>query len=804
MDRIILNNETSKINYISTPLNLNTSFPISRIGNIFVIGNCQIDRSIIDLINLGLKFTPSFDKFDILYFLKNFYQSLNSFNNFCSFKIYSENKADNVSNTGPSHSLAAVEGNVASFFQNNRNKSYNHLFKSPLQSSKNFRINFLTSILDKIKFDNNHFQINLNTFKRTFHSLRKNDVKIINADKNIGTVMINNDIHTMLCFDHLDDIKTYKMINYNPQFKLFNTTFNLLSSLNNNNHISDKLYKCFFNNIHYKKLPNFRILAKLHKELKFGVRPLVNCANTTLSVISKYIDYTLKPFITSHFTFIKDSQNLMQKLDTFKCNPSTSLFSADFESLYTNIPLDEAIDIISDFICKIPNTEFSGFGFRKLLELVLKNNFFYFKYNKFKKTFFSFFLQISGVSMGTACGPSVANSYLQFFEIKYRIFLDRTIYFRYIDDILFTDKTLVDNFKNIFPNLKLTYSTGSTVQFLDLNLSLNLDYSFNFDLFIKKTNTFAYLNSKSNHTLQVFRGVIITLVHRIRKICSDYHMFFFHSNLLFSRLLDKGYNPKLIQSIIRSYSNIDRESLLSYNLKNVNNLFKNSIFFITTFDKRIFNSSYLYKNVWANSIDNNSFLKKFIFKTIYKNNINFNSYYVNNFFIPYSSESFKNCQDLNCKICKYANNNIILSNTFNLPLLIPSESSCNSINCVYIISCTKCSKFYVGQTSRSIKVRIKEHLYKIKYFINLFLINCNFEEKLMSHKDTEILYRHFASDHNLDQDFKFQVFSTNFVSYRHRLENDLILILNTRSPFGLNTMSDLYINNFEPYSNSLK
>jgi len=74
----------------------------------------------------------------------------------------------------------------------------------------------------------------------------------------------------------------------------------------------------------------------------------------------------------------------------------------------------------------------------------------------------------------------------------------------------------------------------------------------------------------------------------------------------------------------------------------------------------------------------------------------------------------------------------------------------------------------------------------------------------MSHKDTEILYRHFASDHNLDQDFKFQVFSTNIVSYRHRLENDLILILNTRSPFGLNTMSDLYINNFEPYSNSRK
>ena len=58
--------------------------------------------------------------------------------------------------------------------------------------------------------------------------------------------------------------------------------------------------------------------------------------------------------------------------------------------------------------------------------------------------------------------------------------------------------------------LNLTVTTGKTVQFLDLNISLGFDHSFNFDLFIKKTNTFSYLDSRSNHTIQVFRGVIIT------------------------------------------------------------------------------------------------------------------------------------------------------------------------------------------------------------------------------------------------------------------------------------------------------
>ena len=88
-----------------------------------------------------------------------------------------------------------------------------------------------------------------------------------------------------------------------------------------------------------------------------------------LSIISKFLAFTLKPFITEHFSYIKDSQNLIQLLDNYKCNANTSLFSADFESLYTNIPLNEAIEIISDFISNKPNTEFSGYGFKKLLDI---------------------------------------------------------------------------------------------------------------------------------------------------------------------------------------------------------------------------------------------------------------------------------------------------------------------------------------------------------------------------------------------------------------------------------------------------
>ncbi len=103
-------------------------------------------------------------------------------------------------------------------------------------------------------------------------------------------------------------------------------------------------------NLKYKKLAKFRILIKLHKPNKFGVRPLINCSNTTLSVLSKILDFIFKPIVMKHFSYIKDSQNLIQLTKNVKYEDNLKLYSADFESLYTNIPLNKSIDIIMQMI----------------------------------------------------------------------------------------------------------------------------------------------------------------------------------------------------------------------------------------------------------------------------------------------------------------------------------------------------------------------------------------------------------------------------------------------------------------------
>ena len=84
----------------------------------------------------------------------------------------------------------------------------------------------------------------------------------------------------------------------------------------------------------------------------------------------------------------------------------------DVTSLFTNIPLDETIEIIArQLFC---NSEiFHGFSlveFVKLLNLAVKNCHFIFNGK--------FYDEVDGVAMGSPFGPLLANIFLSFHEIN--------------------------------------------------------------------------------------------------------------------------------------------------------------------------------------------------------------------------------------------------------------------------------------------------------------------------------------------------------------------------------------------------
>ncbi|RNA40667.1 hypothetical protein BpHYR1_023156 [Brachionus plicatilis] len=84
---------------------------------------------------------------------------------------------------------------------------------------------------------------------------------------------------------------------------------------------------------------NFYLKMKIDPKLE-----TINCLY--ISNFRLLIDILLQP----HVKNFSNSQNLIQELEKITFNRDSALYSCDFESLYTNIDLDIALRIITDFM----------------------------------------------------------------------------------------------------------------------------------------------------------------------------------------------------------------------------------------------------------------------------------------------------------------------------------------------------------------------------------------------------------------------------------------------------------------------
>ena len=133
--------------------------------------------------------------------------------------------------------------------------------------------------------------------------------------------------------------------------------------------------------------------------------------------------------VNSSFSFVKEITNT-----TF--SQGTVMVSFDVSSLFTNIPLDETINIILDNlfsetdVISFNGCSFNKAHFKKLLEFAVKNNNFIFNNQLYE--------QVDGVAMGSPLGPAFANIFMCALETN---FLSNCppeckplLYRRYVDD----------------------------------------------------------------------------------------------------------------------------------------------------------------------------------------------------------------------------------------------------------------------------------------------------------------------------------------------------------------------------------
>ena len=109
----------------------------------------------------------------------------------------------------------------------------------------------------------------------------------------------------------------------------------------------------------------------------------------------------------------------------------TILSTIDVVGLYPNIPLDEGVAFLKDFLYSRVDKQVTTDTLIELAELVLKNNVFEFSDKTYQ--------QIHGTAIGTKFAPSYAVLFKAALEEKNlnKVEKEPNVWWRYIDDIFF-------------------------------------------------------------------------------------------------------------------------------------------------------------------------------------------------------------------------------------------------------------------------------------------------------------------------------------------------------------------------------
>ena len=184
------------------------------------------------------------------------------------------------------------------------------------------------------------------------------------------------------------------------------------------------------------------------------------------------------------------------------------------------------------------------------------------------------------------------------------------------------------------------------------------------------------------------------------------------------QLLSRGYNFKVLCSLQSSIEKIPQKNLLEYKTTNKIVKYDNNQFFIPNeYNKFIINKIQVFKCSISETMNKFSWLTDYKLKFYNLISVNIFSILIHNRNLNNNIHYTKKCNISSCKLCEFVNPNsyILLKSGFIIP--ISDTFNCSTSNVIYIIRCTLCNVFYIGQTMRSASERLKEQVNDIIKFI---------------------------------------------------------------------------------------
>ena len=470
-------------------------------------------------------------------------------------------------------------------------------------------------------------------------------------------------------------------------------------------------------------------LPKIHKpdfSSKFQFRPIFAAYKTPSYNLAKYLVPILNPLTTNQYT-VENSYKFAEEIQDQDGASGLVMASFDVENLFTNIPLQETIQIIIKQLFTCPTDNVMGLtrdDFIQLLDLSVSNSFFLFN-NKLVS-------QVDGLGMGLPLGPTFANIFLSFHEKSWLEHCPsdfKPVYFRrYVDDcfILFSNRAQIPEFLNYLnskhPNIKFTceLEQNSKISFLDCSVT-KVNNKFETSTFRKSTFTGLGTSFFSFTPFSFKINGIKTLINRGYKVTSNCISRNSEFNFLRQYFFNNGFPKSLINSQIDKF------------LKNTNNVASNE------------------------SSDENLYVS-----------------------FPYfgqQSEKFK--FEINKLFKKYFKNHqikFILSNKKSIGSYFPYKDRLpigmrSSI--VYQYCCESCSHHYIGSSMRNLYMRMSEHQGK-SYRTGKYVQNTN--SSIFDHKfscDTQINSNNFKILDHASTEFRLRILESLHIHKERPPLNDM-------------------------------
>ncbi|KAL2102106.1 hypothetical protein ACEWY4_001274 [Coilia grayii] len=523
------------------------------------------------------------------------------------------------------------------------------------------------------------------------------------------------------------------------------------------------------------KLRRFYLLPKIHKDREKWTtpfmppgRPIVSDCGSESYKIAEYIDYYLNPISTKHPSYLKDTYDFINKVKQIELQPRTYLFTIDIDSLYTNIETKRGLSTVKKWLQRHPQADRPDVTLIQLLELSLTKNDFEFNGQ--------YFLQTRGTAMGKKFAPAYANIYMAEWEetVLAKCRLRPSHYYRFLDDIWGTWPHTETEFEEFIvtlnshhPYIKVKHILHlASVDFLDTTTFKDPgnDKTTTLDIrvFFKETDTHALLHKESFHPQHTFPAIVKAQLTRFHRICTRPQDFNRTSRVLFRVLRPRGYTRSFLQKINRQWHNSIGTQRTTKRLTRERG---RVIPLIVPYSLQGRRFTHKIKENFSEMFKGDTPPWKII--SAYRRNKNLKDFLVS------SRMREKKNKTVGVQV-EPRNKRLVTCSASREGYLIP-EVPLNQSNCVYLISCHKCKKQYVGQTKNTIRARLHTHSYNIR-------THKKRDTHLVSH-----FLRHGLENLRIrgqDHDPKWTL------GQRLRKEREWIKKLGTEFPLGLNERND--------------